>query len=69
MIIARADDSSGIIGDACRRLLDLHPKAAAAAHVRPAKLIDWMIKFQFDGGTRVVAGHPIYPATRQDRDR
>ncbi len=28
-VIARADDSSGIIGDACRRLLGLHPKAAA----------------------------------------
>ena len=24
-VIARADDSSGIIGDACRRLLALHP--------------------------------------------
>jgi len=23
-VIARADDSSGIIGDVCRRLLDLH---------------------------------------------
>src|SRR5665811_206155 len=30
-VIARADDSSGIIGDACRRLLELHPKAAAVA--------------------------------------
>ena len=48
-VIARADDSSGIIGDACRRLLDLHPKAASAAKVAPAKLVDWMIKFQFDG--------------------
>jgi hypothetical protein len=47
-VIARADDSSGIIGDACRRLLELHPRAAAAAQVKPAKLIDWMIKFQFD---------------------
>ena len=35
-VIARADDSSGIIGDACRRLLDLHPKAAAAAASRRA---------------------------------
>ena len=26
-VIARADDSSGIIGDACRRLLDMHPRA------------------------------------------
>jgi len=47
-VIARADDSSGIIGDACRRLLDLHPRAAAAAQVKPSKLVDWMIKFQFD---------------------
>ncbi len=36
-VIARADDSSGIIGDACRRLLELHPKVAAAAHVAAAK--------------------------------
>jgi hypothetical protein len=48
-VIARADDSSGIIGDACCRLLDLHPKAAAAAGVPPSKLVDWMMKFQFDG--------------------
>jgi len=43
-VIARADDSSGIIGDACRRLLDLHPKAAAAAKVSTDELIDWMMK-------------------------
>lgn len=48
-VIARADDSSGIIGDACRRLLDLHPKAATAARVPAGKLVDWMISFQFDG--------------------
>ena len=48
-VIARADDSSGIIGDACRRLLDLHPKAAAAAGVPHAKLVAWMMKFQFEG--------------------
>lgn len=48
-VIARADDSSGIIGDACRRLLDLHAKAAAAASVPAAKLIAWMMNFQFDG--------------------
>jgi len=48
-VIARADDSSGIIGDACRRLLDLHPKVATAANVPAGKLVDWMMKFQFDG--------------------
>ena len=48
-VIARADDSSGIVGDACRRLLDLHPRAAAATVVPAGRLIDWMMKFQFDG--------------------
>lgn len=48
-VIARADDSSGIIGAACRRLLSLHPKAAAAAQVPPGRLADWMLRFQFDG--------------------
>lgn len=47
-VIARADDSSGIIGDACRRLLELHPRAVAAARTPVGKLIDWMMKFQFD---------------------
>jgi hypothetical protein len=35
-VVARADDSSGIIGDACHRLLALHPMAAAAAGVASA---------------------------------
>lgn len=48
-VIARADDSSGIIGDACRRLLALHPQLAAAAHVPPQRLVSWMMAFQFDG--------------------
>ena len=48
-VIARADDSSGIVGDACRRLLDLHPRAAAATAVPAGRLVDWMMKFQFDG--------------------
>jgi hypothetical protein len=28
-VIMRADDSSGIIGDACRALIELHPTIAA----------------------------------------
>lgn len=48
-VIARADDSAGIIGDACRRLLALHPTTASAAAVPAGKLVDWMVKFQFDG--------------------
>ncbi|MDN5704229.1 MAG: hypothetical protein L0G71_02600, partial [Yaniella sp.] len=43
-IIARADDSAGIIGDACRRLLELHPRTAAAAQITPSKLVAWMMK-------------------------
>lgn len=48
-VIARADDSSGIIGGACHRLLTLHPQLAAKARTAPGRLVDWMIKFQFDG--------------------
>ncbi len=48
-VIAKADDSYGIIGDACARLLELHPKVAAYASVSAASLVSWMIKFQFDG--------------------
>lgn len=48
-VIKRADDSDGIVGGACRRLLALHPVTAAAAHVPPGQLVDWMMKFQLDG--------------------
>jgi hypothetical protein len=48
-VIARADDSSGIIGDACRRLLDLHPRVTAAAQVPAGKLIDWMMSSSSTG--------------------
>jgi hypothetical protein len=58
-VIARADDSGGVIGDACQRLLELHPKAAAAARVPARKLIDWMIKFQFDGEVDYFSLNPV----------
>jgi hypothetical protein len=48
-VIARADDSSGIISGACRRLLELHPTVTAAAQVPAGSLADWMVRFQFDG--------------------
>ncbi|MBV9593399.1 MAG: hypothetical protein JO147_06365 [Actinobacteria bacterium] len=47
-VIMRADDSSGIIGDACQALLDLHPQIAVRAKPAVGKLADWMIKFQFE---------------------
>lgn len=47
-IVMRADDSSGIIGDAIGRLLDLHPVAATEARVSPTKLVPWMLHFQFE---------------------
>ena len=42
-VLARADDSSGVIGDACHRLLALHPTTAAAARMPVGKLVDWMM--------------------------
>ncbi|MDR1212725.1 MAG: hypothetical protein LBK54_01260 [Propionibacteriaceae bacterium] len=46
-IIARADDSSGIIGGAVCRLLELHPQAAALAQPSAKKLVEWMMKMIF----------------------
>ena len=46
-VIMRADDSSGIIGDVCRRLLRLHARLASAARPATVKLVNWMIDFQF----------------------
>jgi hypothetical protein len=48
-VILRADDSSGSIGDAVRRLLALHSKVAAAGKPSPAKLVAWLLDFQLDG--------------------
>jgi len=47
-VIMRADDSGGVIGDACQDLLDLHPAGAARARPPAHKLVEWMIRFEFD---------------------
>ncbi|MET7426130.1 DUF6880 family protein [Dactylosporangium sp. NPDC005555] len=47
-VVLRADDSSGIIGDAIRDLLELHAQVARKARPAASKLVPWMIKFQFD---------------------
>lgn len=47
-VIGRADDSSGIIGDACRELIRLHPLAAKAANVPQLELAKWFWKFHFN---------------------
>ncbi|WP_281906028.1 DUF6880 family protein [Phytohabitans aurantiacus] len=48
-VVLRADDSSGIIGDAIRDLLELHTQVASKARPSPSRLAAWMVKFQFDG--------------------
>lgn len=48
-VIQKADDSSGLIGDAIQELLQLHVEAANAARPSAAKLVRWLIAFQFDG--------------------
>lgn len=46
-VIMRADDSSGIIGGAIRRLLELHAQLTRMSPPPAAKLVAWMITFQF----------------------
>jgi hypothetical protein len=58
-VIMRADDSSGIIGDACRDLLELHPRMAEIARPATAQLIDWMIKFQFENECDYLTIDPV----------
>jgi hypothetical protein len=47
VILTRADDSSGLVGDLARDLLDLHAKACDARVADPIKLARWMIRFRF----------------------
>ena len=46
-VIQKADDSSGLIGDLERELLDLHARACDAGVADPVKLAAWMIRFRF----------------------
>jgi Family of unknown function (DUF6880) len=48
-VVLRADDSSGIIGDAIRDLLALHADLARRTPPAASKLVTWLVKFQFDG--------------------
>lgn len=43
----RADDSSGLVGDLVRDLLDLHARACDAGVADPIALARWMIRFRF----------------------
>lgn len=47
-VIGRADDSSGIMGSACQKLIRLHPLAAFAAGVPQVELADWFFRFHFN---------------------
>ena len=46
-VIQRADDSSGLIGDLARDLLELHARACDAGVADPARLAAWMVRFRF----------------------
>jgi hypothetical protein len=47
VIQTRADDSSGMVGDLARDLLELHARACDAGVADPVKLARWMIGFRF----------------------
>lgn len=46
-VILHADDSSRVIGDLARQLLDVHAKACDAGVADPVKLAAWMVRFRF----------------------
>jgi hypothetical protein len=45
-VIQGADDSSGLIGDLARELLELHAVVCDAGVADPVKLADWMVRFR-----------------------
>ncbi len=47
VIQTKADDSSGMVGDLARDLLNLHATACDAGVADPVKLARWMIRFRF----------------------
>ena len=47
VIQTRADDSSGMVGDLARDLLDLHARVCDRGVADPVKLAKWMIRFRF----------------------
>jgi hypothetical protein len=47
VIQTKADDSSGMVGDLARDLLELHAHACDAGVADPVKLARWMIRFRF----------------------
>ena len=46
-VLHHADDSSGLIGDVVRDILDLHARACDAGVADPVRLAGWMIRFRF----------------------
>ncbi len=45
-ITEHADDSSGVLGDACQRSAELYAQACRAGHPDPGKLARWLVKFR-----------------------
>lgn len=45
-ITEQADDSGGVLGDACRRAGDLYARACREGHPDPSKLARWFVKFR-----------------------
>lgn len=63
----RADDSSEVIGDAISLLLAQHAELALAGPPPHRRLVDWMIRFQFDNECDYFETDPASPSQRIHR--
>ena len=45
-IVERADDSSGLIGNACQRAADLYARSCREGSPEPKKLATWLVRFR-----------------------
>lgn len=58
-VLLRADDSNGSISDVFCHLLELHAELCREAPPTTAKLIGWLITFQFGDGQDYVQPDPV----------
>src|SRR5919197_6498500 len=57
-VVLNADDSAGVLGDACQRAAELHARACVEGQPDGVKLARWLVKFRVDS--------PGWPAVTLD---
>jgi uncharacterized Zn finger protein len=66
-VVLNADDSAGVLGDACQRAAELHARACVEGKPDPVKLARWLVKFRVDSPGWPVVELDMYVGAFDDR--